>query len=120
MNDTYVYLPENSEQSCDVLLLLDDGSDLPAHSDILARENGLFADMHSDSLMPERTTVRMTALPLTDCSRSTAIGFLAALYDDSLSEYIWKRKEHAMLNAIMAQQLDMEVLLPQRQLAKHK
>lgn len=31
--------------SCDILLKLDDGSEIPAHSQILARCSGVFADM---------------------------------------------------------------------------
>ena len=112
MNKKYVYLPENSAESCDVLLLLDDGSDLLAHSHILARESSLFADMLGDGLLSDHAAVRMTALPLTDCSRTTATRFLVALYNNTLSDYIWRRKEQPMLNASVAHQLDMKILLP--------
>ena len=43
--------PDSFAQTCDVLLKLDDGSELPAHSQILAQFSSVCADMLNDGLL---------------------------------------------------------------------
>ena len=38
-------VPQGLANSCDTLLLLDDGTKLPAHAAILARSSGVFSGM---------------------------------------------------------------------------
>ncbi len=83
MGTKYTYLhgkPESFVNSCDVLLKLDDGSKLPAHSLFLASHSRVCADMLDGGPLSAASALNKIELPLTDCSKDTAISLLKVLY----------------------------------------
>ena len=108
--------PENFAKSCNVLLKLDDGSELPAHSQILARFSSVCADMHDDDgPLSCASCSKKVHLPLTDCSRATAVSFLSVVYSTQQFEQIKKSKDNRMEIALLAHKLNMEVYCLSRQ-----
>ena len=106
----YTYLdgtPEGFAKGCDVLL--DDGSELPAHSQILARFSSVCANMLDDGPLSSASTLKKAVLPLTQCSRATAITFLSMLYSTHHFEHIKENRDSSMAIASLAHKLDMEV-----------
>ncbi len=102
--------PESFVKSCDVLLKLDDGSSLPAHSQALAKYSNVIADMlHDGPLSPASILHKKAELPLTDCSRATAISFLTVLYSHKAVKHI--TQDSSLAIAALAHKLDMKVCL---------
>ncbi len=102
--------PENFAERCNVLLKLDDGSELPAHSQLLARFSSVCADMHADDgPLSFASCSKKAYLPLTDCSRATAISFLSVVYSTQQFEQVKTKKENRIEIALLAHRLDMEV-----------
>ena len=94
---------------CDVLMKLDDGSELPAHLQHLARASGLCKAMIDDGVLSGTTTSEKAILPLTDCSRATAIRLLSALYSKWPIQHVTKESWEAISS--VAHKLDMKVQL---------
>ena len=110
MDDDCCYLdgtPETFAKSCDVLLRLDDGSELPAHSQVLARLSNVCASMLDDGPLSGASTSKKTTLPLSDCSKATAINLLAVIYSAQPTQHI--ESDSAMALASLAHKLDMKV-----------
>ena len=106
----YVYfdgIADSFVQCCDVLLELDDGSELPAHSQILAR----FSEVWASSLKKHgpASASRKAHLELEDCSRATAIGLMSVLYSPQQYDYLRKNRKSCMTIARIAYKLEMEV-----------
>ena len=83
MEEEYIYLREGPEglcQSCDILLILDDGSKLPVHSSVLARCSPLFNEMANEGTLSKAPAGSMVTVPFTDCSQEEATSFLSVLY----------------------------------------
>ena len=88
MEQEHCYLkegPEGLRQNCDMLLRLDDGSELPVHSSVLARCSPLFNGMANEGTLSRATAGSMVDVPFTDCSQEEAASFLSVLY--SLKPY---------------------------------
>ena len=110
MDEDYKYLdetPESFAKSCDLLLRLDDGSGLPAHSHVLARLSGVCAGMLDEGPLSEASTLKKATLPLTDCSRATVINLLTVAY--SLQPIVHIDPGTSMTLAGLAHKLDMKV-----------
>ncbi len=108
--DDHPYLdgkPEGFVKSCDVLLKLDDGSQLPAHSHILTLHSKVCADMLDDGPLSAASALKKVELPLTDCSKDTAVSLLEVLYSYQPVEEI--TQDNSMAIAGLAHKLDMKV-----------
>ncbi len=102
--------PKCFDKSCDVLLKLDDGSEVPVHSQILARYSSVCANMLDDEGPLSSASVSKQAhMPLTDCSRAAVVSFLSVLYSNQQYEYIKKNRDSCMVIASLAHRLDNEV-----------
>ena len=104
--------PEGFKSCCDVLLKVDDGSELPAHSQILAKYSSVVADMLSDGPLCRASHLEKASLPLTDCSRATAISLMAMLYSGPRQAIHHIREDTSMQIASLAHKLNIKVLLP--------
>jgi len=83
MEENQVYFAEVSERlinSCDIVLTLDDGSALPAHSQIIARYSQVFADMLDGGPLAGASGLAKVDLPLSDCCKEDALTFLSIIY----------------------------------------
>ena len=90
-----------------MLLKLDDKSQLPAHSQILALHSKVCADMLDDGPLPAASAVKKAVLPLTDCSKDTAVSLLNVLYSYQPVKMI--TQDFSMAIASLAHKLDMKV-----------
>ena len=91
MEENYGYLMEGSEglfESCDILLILDDGSDLPVHSQVLARCSPLFHGMLNEGTLSSASAAKKIILPFSGCSREEATDFLSVIYSLRPHKYI--------------------------------
>lgn len=115
MTTEYSYLNGVSDifvNCCDVLLRLDDGSKLPAHTQLLARFSKVCASMlDDDGPLSSASASNKALLPLEDCSKATAIGLLSLVYSTHRYDYLWNNRESCMAIASLAHKLDMEVYL---------
>ena len=93
-----------------MLLRLDDGGELPAHSQILARYSGVFASM-LDGPLSDTSAIKNATVPLSDCSRATAISLLSVLYTGPSQPKEHIKWESSMSIASLAHKLDMKVHL---------
>ena len=112
MDTNFPYLdgiPKSYAKHCDVLLKLDDGSLLPAHAQILARYSKVCADMFDDGPLAAASAAEKAELPLTDCSKDTAVSLLTVLYSHKPINEI--TQDSSMAIAGLAHKLDMEVCL---------
>ena len=116
MTEEHPYLadaPESFAKSCDVLLKLDDGSNLPAHSQILTRYSSVFANMLEDGPLSSASAKEKVTVPLSDCSRSIAIRLLTMLYSTQRWDFTEETKHASITVASLAHKLNMEVRLLQ-------
>ncbi len=81
----------NPLESCDILLKLDDGTELPAHIQVLARCMPIFDDMLAGGPLAKASVTNVVRVPFSDCSLEEARHFLAAIYSIEASEYIDER-----------------------------
>ncbi len=113
MTAEYSYLDglaDSFVKSCDVLLKLDDGSRLPAHSQILARFSKVCASMlDEDGPLSSASASNKALLPLTDCSEATATKLLSMLYSPQQYDYLRQDRDSCMAIASLAHDLEMEV-----------
>lgn len=112
MGEEYTYLdgcPDEFVRCSDVLLVLDDGSELPAYSQTLARFSSVCAGMLADGLLSNIGASKKAALPLPDCSRATVISLLSVLHaaPSQPTEHI--TADSSMAIARLAHRLDMKV-----------
>ena len=108
--DYFDGIPDSFVRCCDVLLKLDDGVELPAHSQTLARFSKVCASMlDDDGPLSSASASKKALLPLTDCSRATAIGLMSVLYSTHQYDCLRKNRESCMGIAKLAHKLDMEV-----------
>ena len=111
MQKQYNYLRDHRRSSfgsdCDVLLKLDDGGELPAHSQHLARFSKVCQAMLEDGVFSETSTLEKVVVPLTDCSRATVISLLSALYSKRPKDHISKKSSIGMF--CLAHKLDIKV-----------
>ena len=79
----HLYLKEGPAgllATCDILLSLDDGSQLPAHSQVLARCSSIFHGLVEEGILSKVSSTDKVVLPFSDCSRQAAVDFLVAIY----------------------------------------
>ena len=101
--------PEGFAKSCDVLLKLDDGSYLPAHSQVLARSSSVFANMLDDGPLSSALAKAKATVPLSDCSRATAVTLLTGVYSPQHRDFMNKNKQTGIVVASLAHRLNMKV-----------
>ena len=80
--------PPGLPNSCDILLKLDDGDELRAHSQILARCMPVFAGMMDGGPLSGASARNVVTVPFGECSLEEASRFLSAIYSCSPSEHI--------------------------------
>ena len=81
--------PKDLLESCDVLLKLDDDSELPAHSQILARYMSVFSGMVvAGGPLTKASAENVVSVPFSECSVAEATRFLSAIYSFRPSEHI--------------------------------
>lgn len=80
--------PDDLEESCDVLLKLDGGKELPVHSQVLARCMPMFSGMIADGPLPRASAENAVSVPFSECSVEEATHFLSALYSVRSSDFI--------------------------------
>jgi len=105
-----VYLaegPEGLANSCDIILNLDDGTQLPAHFQVLARYSKVFSDMLDGGPLSSASSSSKIGLPLSGCSENEVIKFLSAIY--SARPYKHINKELALPVAELAHKFGMKV-----------
>lgn len=83
--------PVDLLESCDVLLKLDDGTELPVHSQVLARCMSVFSGMVAGGPLSKASSENVVSVPFNECSAEEATRFLSAIYSFSASEYIDNR-----------------------------
>ena len=83
--------PKDLLDSCDILLKLDDGSELPAHSQILARFMSVFSGMCvAGGPLIKASAENVVSVPFSECSVEEATSFLSAIYAFRASEHLNK------------------------------
>lgn len=82
--------PQDLLDSCDVLLKLDDGSELPVHSPVLARCMSVFSGMVAGGPLSNASATDTVSVPFSECSLEEATQLLSALYSVDPSEHITK------------------------------
>ena len=105
--------PDSPPQACDVLLKLDDGTELPVHTRVLARHSIFFRDMldlgEAGPLSGASATCKIE-VPLTDCPREVASGCLSIIYSlPSMSQASLLSKVLLLSIARLAHKSNMEV-----------
>ena len=81
------YLGNRQQCSCDILLKLDDGNVLPAHSQVL-ESLPVFSGMVEEGLLSRGSATNDVSVPFTDCSVEEACRFLSAVYSCDAKEHI--------------------------------
>ena len=100
--------PQGFQNSCDILLKLDDGKQLPAHSQILAHRIPLFAGMmDKGGPLTKATAANVVEVPFGDCSLVEATSFISALY--SFEPRLHIDKADAFAIARLADKYDVKV-----------
>ncbi len=80
--------PRSLLKSCDIVLQLDDGAELPAHSQVLARCSGVFSDMLDGGPLSSTSPGHRITLPFSDCSKEEAVRFLSPVYSSKPDKHI--------------------------------
>ncbi len=81
--------PVDLLESCDVLLKLDGGSELPVHSQVLARCMPVFSGMVvAGGPLSKASVENVISVPFSDCSLEEANRFMLAVYSYKASKYI--------------------------------
>ena len=110
MKDEHCYLmegPEGLRETCDVLLNLDDGTQLPVHSPVIARCSPLFHSMLAEGILINTSAASNVALAFGECSQEEAIAFLSVVY--SLAPHKHIVKESAMSVARLGDKYGVKV-----------
>ena len=99
--------PTDLLESCDVLLKLDDGTELPVHSQILARCMSVFSGMvATGGPLSKASADNVISVPFNDCSMEDASLFLSAVYSSRALEHLQKS---ALSNARLSHKYGGEV-----------
>jgi len=92
MEADHAYLaegPDNFLDICDMVLTLEDKSELPAHSQVLARCSHVFSAMLiKEGPVYNASAANKVRVPLSDCSKEIAVIFLSAIYSGKPSRHI--------------------------------
>ena len=80
--------PQDLPNSCDILLELDDGTELPAHSQVLARCMPVFSGMLDGGPLSNASPTNIVSVPFGECSPEEAGHFLSAVYSFRACEHI--------------------------------
>ena len=91
MGSEQPYLAEGSQglqKTCDVVLKLDDGTELPVHSQVLARCPPVFFGMLDGGPLSEASASKVVSVPFSECSVKEAQCFLSIIYSLRGSEHI--------------------------------
>ena len=111
MKSTPPYLaegPEGFQNSWDILLSLDDGNTLPAHSQILARCIPVFAGMvDGGGPLTKASAANVISVPFSDCSLVEATNFISAIY--SLEPHLQIDKTSALAIARLGDKYSVKV-----------
>lgn len=106
--------PHDLLNSCDVLLKLEDGTELPAHSQVLARCMPVFSGMVDGGPLLQASPSNVVSVPFGDCSSEEAGRFLSAVYSFRAHEHI---DEHSALSiARLSHKYGVEVSMSAEQL----
>ena len=100
-------MPESLAKSCDTLLLLDDGTKLPAHAAILARSSELFSDMLDGGPLAAASQSNMVVVPISECKEDVANSLLAIIYTSNYRKYI--TESSALTLATLGHKLNVKV-----------
>ena len=65
-------VPQGLANSCDTLLLLDDGTKLPVHAAVLARSSEVFAGMLDGGPLAAASQNNMVVVPISECTEDVA------------------------------------------------
>ncbi len=106
------YLAEGSQglqNTCDVLLKLDDGTELPVHSQVLARCIPVFYGMMDSGTLSATSVLNKVSVPFSDCSVEEAKHFLSAIYSFRAHDHI--DKDCALSIARLSHKYDVVVRL---------
>ena len=68
----FLDVPQGLANSCDTLLLLDDGTKLPVHAAFLARWSGVFSCMLNEGLLAAASRNNMIVVPVSECTKDVA------------------------------------------------
>ena len=100
-------VPQGLASSCDTLLLLDDGTRLPAHAAILARLSGVFSGMLDEGPLAAASRENMVVVPISECTEDVVNRLLAIIYTVETKKHI--TEETASSLASLSHKLDMKV-----------
>ena len=91
MQSEFAYLSEGPEglvKSCDIVLKLDGGASLPAHSHVLARFLPVFAGMLEEGPLSGASGRSSVDVPLSGFSQDEATKFLSMLYSVTPNKHL--------------------------------
>ena len=71
--------PQGLLRTCDVVLKLDDGTEMPVHSQLLARCPPVFLGMLDGGPLSEASASKVVSVPFSECSVKEAQNFLSAI-----------------------------------------
>ncbi len=80
----------------DVVLKLDDGTELPAHSHYLAWVSSKYSAMFRNGPLFGASALKKAVLPLTDCSKATVISLLLIVYQAYPIEHVVGRCQQGL------------------------
>ena len=81
-------VPQGLANSCDTLLLLDDGTKLPVHAAILARSSELFCGMLDEGPLAAASRNNMVVVPISECTEDLVKRLLSIIYTLDYQRYI--------------------------------
>lgn len=100
-------VPQGLANSCDTLLLLDDGTKLPAHAAILARSSGVFTCMLDEGPLAAASRKNMVVVPIYECTEDVVKRLLSIIYTSDLQKDT--TESSALSVASLGHKLDMKV-----------
>ena len=100
-------MPKSLAKSCDTLLLLDDGTRLPAHAAILARLSEVFSAMLDEGPLAAASRVKVVVVPVSECTEDVAKSLLSIMYTSDYQDHI--TESSALPLASLGHKLDIKV-----------
>ena len=101
-------VPQGLANSCDTLLLLDDGTKLPAHAAVLARLSVVFSDMLDGGPLAAASRHYVVIVPISECSVDAANRLLSFIY--TFDTKIRFTEASALCLANLGHKLDIKVI----------